>query len=941
MAALLKKRALAEYSQVIQEEPKPVKKLRLQHKPPATELHLDLQNTSSSHDALQVLLDFQACLVSVSGEAAVDVVGELIEHYHREKEAVVRSKIAQVLGHLCRLPGFSPENVIDHLLAILSTEKSHKVLREIIQALSSIGRQLPSSLATYKVQILQAVKSHLCDSAHSVRSSCLDTIGVLWSSDSKDEGENQTDMQKLITKFFSDQDPRVRTSAFQAMVGFHQRGLQLDLNIHQHACQAFTDDYEDVRRAAVKVVWVLCHLYPESLVPVCESSVEELRLVDDGFAKICNMINDISVKVRVEAASLLGSLHQVSPRFLEQTLDKKLMSNMRRKHSAHERAKEHFQSGEWSTGQKWADDAPKEEIDPENINLMNIGACGAFIHGLEDEFYEVRNAALDSLCELAAQSRVFANLSQDSIIDMFNDEIESVRLNAINSLRKISHHIVLRQDQLEIILGVLQDFSGTTRTDLRDMLCDMRLSNKECLNDTVLALLDNLRRYPQDRTSVWKCSMFLGKNHPQLCLTQARELLCIHPYFNTPVPDMDDPAYIAILVLMFNACVDCPTLIPLLQDHTLQHYTYLRDSQPHLVPILAGIERLETGDVTARIVETDVSTAPFRTECLGRLSSLAALDNDTASQLLSTTVRDLKRMKDLDGRVSASAECTCTFLQSQLIITQIMSQMQACVGSLTASDNILAPIDKVLELTTCLQTLFLGLSNMEIGLIKQTELKAITLQLRVILSKSSLVEQFRATEAYKQYLKLIHMFLESNGLAGDNFTKQILSSLNTLDPTKLNSVRHLIQSAIPLIRPVACPTTQQVRKAQVVIHEPGPNVSDTPVKFAAGLTAAIPLDVTVENLPDVDRLKIQVRYPDQQVQLLTPCASDWKKLSPLRHKLQTQVVISHALWSESCCVELNLVLEPNLQGKRFSKKQDLVDLCSPVKVLVSTKPAKR
>jgi integrator complex subunit 4 len=56
---------------------------------------------------------------------------------------------------------------------------------------------------------------------------------------------------------------------------------------------------------------------------------DEARLVDDAFIKICNMVNDLSMRVRAEAVGLLGSLHHVSTRFLEQTLDKKVMSHLK------------------------------------------------------------------------------------------------------------------------------------------------------------------------------------------------------------------------------------------------------------------------------------------------------------------------------------------------------------------------------------------------------------------------------------------------------------------------------------------------------------------------------------------------------------------------------------------------------------------------------------
>lgn len=75
---------------------------------------------------------------------------------------------------------------------------------------------------------------------------------------------------------------------------------------------------------------------------------------------------------------------------------------------------------------------------------------------LHSFFVEVRNASVNSLCSLSLNNPHFAQMSLDFLVDMFNDEIEDVRLKAIDSLTKISKYTVLREDQLETILGALK-----------------------------------------------------------------------------------------------------------------------------------------------------------------------------------------------------------------------------------------------------------------------------------------------------------------------------------------------------------------------------------------------------------------------------------------------------------------------------------------------------
>ena len=109
--------------------------------------------------------------------------------------------------------------------------------------------------------------------------------------------------------------------------------------------------------------------------------------------------NQKSIRKLEKAAKLLGTFTNVSVGFLLQTLEKNLMSNLKNVKSFNERAK--GENHEFASGRKFEKDkAVRGEVDDDN-QVISRGACGAFIHGLEDEFRSVRVASISSLCELA------------------------------------------------------------------------------------------------------------------------------------------------------------------------------------------------------------------------------------------------------------------------------------------------------------------------------------------------------------------------------------------------------------------------------------------------------------------------------------------------------------------------------------------------------------
>ena len=733
---------------------------------------------------------------------------------------------------------------------------------------------------------------------------------------------------ELCGSYSMSQDARVRTAAFHGLLTIQRRGVRLDVSMYSVFCRALADDYEGVRCQALRLLSALAQTEPEFQVELensaGSSSSQTNRLVDDVFSRTCQAINDVRENVRVLAASLIGDMRGVSQLFLEQTLDKKLMSNMRMKRNAHERMASLVSSGEWSSGQRWADDAPREEIDAEQVNLVTFGSCGAFVHGLEDECLSVRVATVQSLKKLAINNQELAILALDFLTDMFNDEIEQVRLEAIGALTAIAQHIKLHVHQLEIILGALDDFSTLLREKLHLMLQSCSLATKDGLNMVIdKLLLVNLKRYPQDRRSIYVTFKHLGANHPDLTLPLVSSLLKIHPYFDKQEEDIEDPSYLCKLILVLNAAQHCPTLPMLLDSHTVRHHDYLRDTFPHLMP--------PTSSSSASSTSARAGTDQFLVSVLSRVANSARLPPGRAITVLNTSSSELVRLAGIDTSLADPACFARMYIEAQALVLRIISDVAWTQSSIQQGPVIRTNMSSLQSLVLQLQSMFNNIGPDNQLLLRMLKLKvmAVTLVFTVCRSDKSALGP---TEQFIKEFDGVVKEMKKEDISKDPFLQGLTKILMAAEVKPGYLAREL--QPLLLSHPVVglAEVPLDIKMTRAVIHQPAGG-SETALKYLAGLVLGIPMDCEVSNIHNTDLLRICIFTGDQQSHLSIPRRGDLVAQSDGTHRLLTTALMSHSVWSEPSDVEISLVLD--LGPDR------IVHLCKPVKVSVLPKPVRR
>ncbi|XP_017850767.2 integrator complex subunit 4 [Drosophila busckii] len=879
-------------------------------------------------------------------------VFHLYQVQDRDSDTSVRVKLLELLAGLgCEFP--TEEGlvlVIDYFIYLLRKETAQKVLAQGLMCLYRLGQQsharkfLPLA---YNTQVAHLAKEQLRSGSTQTQKNAMLVMGRFATCH---EGERQY-VWKLA--FYIDaQDSGVRAQALNALLTLGERGAHLPPVLYKRAVEAMKDDYECVRKEALRLVHMLGNRHPDYIL----GTTEDMRMIDAAFSKVCESLCDLSLQIRVLAAELLGSMTSVSSEFLNQTLDKKLMSNLRRKRNAHERGARLVTSGEWSSGKRWADDAPQEQLDARTVSIIASGACGALIHGLEDEYLEVRTAAVGSMCQLAMARPEFALTSLDFLVDMFNDEIEDVRLKAIYSLTAIARHIVLREDQLEIMLGSLEDYSVDVREGLHLMLGACRVSTQPCLLMVVQKLLDVLSKYPQDRHSTYACMRKIGQKHPHLVMALSGHLLYAHPFFETPERDVEDPAYLCVLILVFNAAEHLVPIISLLPTATHRHYAYLRDSMPQLVPQLP----IEGASSSAQQRIDDAlkaagSSAEYLQMILSHIGDIFSLTDSERIDLLQTAQANLQRLGAIDAHMYGTSNFLETFLSAQIQI----EQMQRCARTQRSRMPLKESLAELIRNCLKLQHTFSGMTYGDVLQVKQLRLRASAIHLVLVVrdrSQSALgpcqmllqtagdISAFMKAQAKKDAAASASTKPKTPPSAQpDSFTRDLLSKLDAITDPKpgrvFREILPLVQHAPPLALP---PANSKIRRCMASILEPCPMQSqDNAIKVTAGLIAAVPFVAEIENLQESQRadLRIKIKYPDQNMHTVVPKMSDFKPIMTelgeheTNVRLRTTILLSHSVWTEASLVEIQLCLAVRPGSE--------LELCKPAKVLFAPKPVRR
>uniref|UniRef100_A0A915DUA8 Integrator complex subunit 4 n=1 Tax=Ditylenchus dipsaci TaxID=166011 RepID=A0A915DUA8_9BILA len=550
----------------------------------------------------------------------------------------------------------------------------------------------------------------------------------------------------------------------------------------------------------------------------------------------------------------------------------------------------------------------------------------------------VRQAAVYSLGKLAANRPEFAKKCIDHLADMFNDEIQQVRLDAIRALSPLVIHGTIQQDQLHTILTGLDDANAENRTAIHELLSKSNLADADCVKQCIRVLLHSLKRFPIDKFSIYECLSAIGLHHSVFVHGLVTEMLEIHPIFDTPEQHIDDDFYLGKLILVLNAASNHSVICSLIPAYVKKHYRYLRCAAPKLIPV---VKEIEESKVRAKMFDfstlADSKVDYLLRSTYERISEANSKELIDRVILLDMILKDLHAYQNIEQEIAIPAG----FLHRFCRVVKLYNVAMSSSLSTNSTEPVFISYAECMEDIFWIENQYSGTNKSVLAFLAECSFKLLVLVVAMTLDASN-YQQFVTTirdGLLKANRRLIELDVSSSESMSNLVTWIALNLPGVEDKVKMEPIKMEVQSVLIL--------RQKLLSLLKGCYEIG-----EVVRFVSGLPTGILLTCHLSNLTatDLENFRIEIKYPDTTLAYFRPRPTDIHRLSEQMVRVQTSVIVSACTWSSVGTIQLSCgLLSPKQNSKSMtaSKMQCFVPLadadfrCFVNKIAVKIHPNQR
>ncbi|CAL9220082.1 unnamed protein product [Arabidopsis halleri] len=434
-------------------------------------------NADTSDSVISSVFDFLTGLLSRGDSAILHHVLKLLSDLAFRRKELAPQIFDSILSNLLRLQNTAAEVNHGHTavesLAVLASLSERNP--SIVTALSKINGEVFASIC-----LGAPISSRLWLLRNAERFNVPSSV-----------------LFTLFLGFTKDPYPYIRKVALDGLINICNAG---DFN-HAHAVEGcytravelLSDAEDSVRSSAVRAVSV----WGKVMISSKEEELSRRKCTDAVFLQLCSVVRDMSVDVRVEVFKAFGIIGTASESIILQTLSKKVLGA--------------------GKGKK-----PQNHLSNGSADVS--AAAGVFIHGFEDEFYEVREAAVNSFHSLSVNSIKFPDEAVYLLMDMLYDDYMVVRLKALEALHHIADlgNLKIQETYMPAFLDAIVDTSENIRVEARNILKLAKLPDVKLVNNCVDGVLKSLEMYPQDEPDILSALFHFGQNHPNFLVSMVK-----------------------------------------------------------------------------------------------------------------------------------------------------------------------------------------------------------------------------------------------------------------------------------------------------------------------------------------------------------------------------------------------------------------------------------